>query len=435
MEEFKINENLIYMEFESDILCFNKLEELLNSGFTLEDSPYVSIKLKKDNLTIILSYTKLDRSMINEHILSNLKDLENTSVYKPNFNNSLLNVVEGIKNNYQSIDPKYDIDYKLFDKKYDNYIILILDGLGTNILEGNMKENSFLRSHFYKNISAIYPSTTAAATTSIKSGKTPLETGWTGWQNYFKELNRNIVLFNGMNYYTREKGDKTAFDLNPYDPFFKDLNVKASIVEPDFKKNKSFKHTLKKSLKGLKNGDSIQYVYDGQPDTSLHHLGDFNKSIRKLLKKYDRYIKWYSKKLPKNTLLMISADHGHKDVKPIALYSCNLITSLLERPISNDARCATFKVKENEKELFKDRFNKLFGSIYDLYDSKDARLLIGNKEDIESNRTSDNLADFVAVAKSEFYFEFFESPFKFKSHHAGYTKDEMEIPLIVYRKE
>ncbi|UKI50367.1 MAG: hypothetical protein L6U99_02720 [Clostridium sp.] len=37
---------------------------------------------------------------------------------------------------------------------------------------------------------SIYPSTTAAATTAAISGLAPLESGWTGWQNYVKEINQ-----------------------------------------------------------------------------------------------------------------------------------------------------------------------------------------------------------------------------------------------------
>ena len=116
----------------------------------------------------------------------------------PNYKNeSVINIISGIRKNY-GYRPLNEYDKSLFNKKYKNIIYLLLDGLGTNILNDSLKEDSFLRTNYYKTINAIYPSTTAAATTSAKSGLYPLESGWTGWHNYIKEANKNLILFTGM---------------------------------------------------------------------------------------------------------------------------------------------------------------------------------------------------------------------------------------------
>ena len=69
-----------------------------------------------------------------------------------------------------------------------------------NVLNDNLSINGLFNKNLFTKLNCVFPSTTAASTTSIISGLTPLESGWTGWENYIKEFNRNIVLFSGENY-------------------------------------------------------------------------------------------------------------------------------------------------------------------------------------------------------------------------------------------
>ena len=49
-------------------------------------------------------------------------------------------------------------------------------------------------------------------------------------------------------------------------------------------------------------------------------------------------------------------------------------------------------------------------------------------------RLSDFLADFVAIAKTDYTFALKEKALEMKSNHAGITGEEMIIPLIVLKK-
>ena len=74
---------------------------------------------------------------------------------KPDFNNCILNVTASIMNKYQ-IKSKFStisiIDEKIMNSKHIFFIIL--DGLGKNIIENNLDENSFIK----KNIAKWIPS-------------------------------------------------------------------------------------------------------------------------------------------------------------------------------------------------------------------------------------------------------------------------------------
>lgn len=402
---------------------FEVLNNYLKNGFIIIDSPFLCLKLKKDEEIVILNFNNLSA--------------KECTVLCPSFNNTQMNLVAGIIKNYGGIS-NLEIDNKIFDKKYKNTIILLLDGMGMNILENFNKlyPNNFLSKNFYKKVNSIYPSTTAASTTSIKTCKVPLETGWTGWNNWIREIDRNVILFNGDDYYSSDKGFINGFNIMPYKYYFSNLNVLGGIVEPEFKnKDYTFKDTLDRSLKNISNGIVTQYVYDETPDKELHVFGTNCEDIYKKLYNYSCQIEEFYNKLPLDTLLIITADHGHIDTIDFNLFDDFILNGMLERKPSNDTRCLTFKVKKEYMERFSRYFNSVYGKIYKLIDSKEAiRLGYFGQTDNISNRIDDFLADYVALATSNIYLCTTEKALGKKSNHAGITKEEMEVPVFILRK-
>ena len=402
---------------------FKTLSNLMNDGYQVLESKFPYLKLSKENDIVELDL-EIPRPLKKE-------------IVKPNYDNSLINIIDSIKSNYGKTS-KYKIDNNIFDKQYKNTVILILDGMGKNILDEFAKRypNNFLSKHLYTYLTAIYPSTTACATTSIKSGLLPIETGWSGWANYFKEVDKDLVLFNGTDYYTGQNYNINAYTVLPYKPYFETLNIKGTYVEPDFSlNNHKLEDVLSKCLSNFTKGIQTMYVYDTEPDGMLHKLGTLNNEIYKTLNKYSKQIEKFYKRLPSNTLLLISADHGHIDSTNIKFYLDEYLYSMLTRKPTNDSRCLTFKVKENKKDEFKSYFESIYSYVYDLY-SKDEFLDAGfmGQSETMPPRLSDFLADFVAIAKTDYTFALKEKALEMKSNHAGITGEEMIIPLIVLKK-
>ncbi len=402
---------------------FKILTDSLNNGFKIIDSKFPYLKLTNDIDEIELDLN-LEKPIIKE-------------IVKPDYNNSLVNIINSIRSNYNK-DTNYEIDKCLFDKYYKNTIILILDGLGKNILDEFSKRypSNFLAKYLYKYLVAIYPSTTACATTSIKSGLLPYETSWTGWANYFSEVDKDLVLFNGRDYYTDEQYEICAYDIIPQKTYFDDLDVKGAAIEPDFsKKSHELADVLNQCLDKINKGYNTFYLYDTEPDGLLHKFGTKDKDIYKTLNKYSKQIEKFYQKLPSNTLLMISADHGHIDNINIKFYLDRYLYSLLERRPTNDQRCLTFKIKDGKKEEFKTYFNAVYGSIYNLYSKEDFinEGFVGFSK-TKGKKLDDFLADFVCIAKSNYTLSLKEKALTMKSNHAGITSEEMIIPLIVLKK-
>ena len=55
-------------------------------------------------------------------------------------------------------------------------------------------------------------------------------------------------------------------------------------------------------------------------------------------------------------------------------------------------------------------------------------------EKIKNSIVTDNIGDFIAIAIKNTCLRYNQKGKVFKTYHAGITKDEMEVPLIVLKK-
>ncbi len=430
MEEYQ-KEDYRLLLCSDEIEFYNEYTNLLNLGYNPIKPLHLSILLNKDSDNVLLSYELKDNID-----LIKLDNFNNEyKITKPGIISIINSIKKNYNNDYQLDEDELAIYNELFDKSYDNVILLILDGLGSNVLAKNVANDSFLVKHKIKDIEAPFPSTTAAALTTIKSGLLPIESGWTGWHNYFKELNRSIILFNGIDYYTKEPTMVTGYDKMPYKMFYEELSVNGYSIEPDFKNSKgNINEVLSISKKYLKhNGKQIQYVYWTNPDGIMHEYGTYSDEAKICLLDINKKLEKYINCLPKNTLLIITADHGHTPVKPIRLYECKGLMNTLERLPQNDARCVSFKIKDGMEDLF-NKYFMLFEGIYCKINKEEAYNYLGYKYASRVNeRIDDFIGDCLAVTSNDYYFMFKDDDFIMKSHHAGNSIDEMVVPLIVFR--
>ena len=113
----------------------------------------------------------------------------------PDYDNCIANLACSMMKHFgvEPPNPTLPLVDGLLDKRYKNVVVLLLDGMGNNIIEANLAPDGFFRSHLAGTYSSVFPPTTVAATTAMDSGLFPVQSAWLGWTGYFPEIDRNVV--------------------------------------------------------------------------------------------------------------------------------------------------------------------------------------------------------------------------------------------------
>lgn len=370
--------------------------------------------------------------------------MENIKVVYPDYSNCSLNMTSAILNHY-GLKCEYAPSQELLEelsKDYETVVLMILDGMGTYIMKDNLKEDNFIKDYKVKDMTSVYPSSTVPSTTSILTGKSPNETGWLGWQQYFAKYNRNIVMFMGNDFYKNE--DVKGFNAKEELPT-KELcellsdKVKTYEIYPSFRKGgvKTFKEMTNRILKyGNEEGKKFIYAYYDEPDHSMHHYGSRSDQVKKLLSIMDSKLRRLYRRMNDKTLIIISADHGQRDVKYFRLNDYKDFMDTLERLPSNEGRAAALKIKSGKKEQFLEQFNLHFKDYFKLYSKeelKNSKLLGLGKS---NSRLDEFIDDYFMVSISDYniYYDTGDIDFLLIGHHGGLTIDEMMVPMILLHK-
>ena len=115
-----------------------------------------------------------------------------------NYKNTIVNFTAALMKNYNlptTYEPSALVEF-LLSKRYKHVVLMVLDGLGKNIIEANCNNGSILKTHQIMNLNSVFPPTTVAATTTFTTGLAPIESGWLGWHLYLNNEDPSITLFN-----------------------------------------------------------------------------------------------------------------------------------------------------------------------------------------------------------------------------------------------
>lgn len=355
---------------------------------------------------------------------------------KPDFNNCILNVTSSIMNRfneaskYQSIK---EVDELIKNSKHVFFVVL--DGLGKNIIEEHLYENSFIRRNLLKWITSVYPPTTVAATTCCLSGVAPGESGWVGWHQYFIDIKKDVVVF--KNTYAYEEGSpdfSVSEKYIPYTPFYEKFkNVQCEELYPDFREGgfSKFRLMCKRMVEISKlDYPTYTYCYWTNPDSLMHVCGIKHNAVRKVINDLDKQLEKAFSKCGESTSIIMIADHGLVDIEDIILSDYPDFVETLEILPSLESRATSFKVKDRVK--FEELFEKYFSQYFKLY-TKEEFIKEGYLGEIV-DKALPFLLDYVSVATSHYAFSYQKGDMKMKAAHAGGLEEEMMIPLVVVSK-
>jgi predicted AlkP superfamily pyrophosphatase or phosphodiesterase len=357
----------------------------------------------------------------------------------PDYSNSLVNLASSILKHYgaEYRHPSLPVFDKLLMNNYKNVVVLLFDGMGTDALEHHLDTESFLRKHLITDISSVFPPTTTAATTSIESGLTPAEHGWIGWCLYFKEIDKLVNIFPN----TIKGSDDAAADYHvagtilPYRKVISRINetgnAKAYSVSP-FGTNKVTKlDELFAEVLRLCNQDGRKYIYSywEEPDVTMHLSGSYDNNVTLLLQDINDRIEKLCTDL-EDTLVIVTADHGHINTKYKILTDYPELLNMMERPASIESRAACFFIKDEYMNLFADEFHRVMGDDFLLLSKQEIKKSKIFGYGIIHPRFEDFIGDYIAIALSDKGIVYSEQSRQYASNHAGMTKQEMMVPFI-----
>ena len=195
---------------------------------------------------------------------------------------------------------------------------------------------------------------------------------------------------------------------------------------------------IKEKLEIKSSKKKFMYVYNTEPDSTMHVKGcDSNESKKLIIERNNKLEEFFNKNIDKETIVIITADHGHINCENIFLKNNSDIKELMEKNIYIENRCPMLKIKEGKKDLFKELFNKYFGEYFYLLSNEEIKnkKIFGKINYKEHELFNDSLGDFIAINKNNNNKALLDdNDFIMKSAHGGISDDEIYIPLIVLSK-
>lgn len=261
------------------------------------------------------------------------------------------------------IKTKTSLPYEMVLQKneYDDInkiILLIIDGFGFNQWLRYYKHNKFFarltQEGTFFPITTVFPSTTANAITTINTGLTPQEHALPEWFVYFKEIDQIIntihfkplgsqqndellglgvdpdILYSGNTLYQTLNEEKiktfTFIDESMAQSTYSGLIFKGSTIMPAIN-NSDLLGNLRKHLEKTE-GPAYYYIYLGNLDAVAHKYGPHTEqykteleSLNSMLKK--ELIEKIEQKTAKDSLLIVTADHGQLNIDPKKTFYLN----------------------------------------------------------------------------------------------------------------
>lgn len=108
------------------------------------------------------------------------------------------------------------------------------------------------------------------------------------------------------------------------------------------------------------------YAYWEYPDCLMHNRGSYSSFITENIKELEHKVKKMCKGLS-DTLLIITADHGHRNTDYYVLSDYPELFSMLKRPTSIEARATAFYIKDENLDNFPIEFKNNFADEFLLY--------------------------------------------------------------------
>ncbi len=359
---------------------------------------------------------------------------------KPESYGGILEVSAAIRDYYgleHSADCDPAVSAWLREHQFRCVIALLVDGMGISIMKRHLKEQSFFMRHTVKEITTVFPPTTTAATTSFLTGKYPCETGWLGWNQYFREINDELILFRDTGQYSGKIYPDHAWKALPVTYICDELNRKnicARSFWPEWAGTDgahTYHQLMERTLGAAENPEvRMIYTYWDVLDTCMHVNGPFSSITKRVLENIEHETERMAQALPEDCGLLVIADHSQVEVRHYVIDDDDEFCSYLSQTPTVEARCISLCIKPEKKEAFRTYFNKKFGNAFLLLDHDEVIRQGWFGKGTPHPRFEEFIGDYIAIALGPLQLDFIRGKDTHGSHAGGMASEAM-IPLIL----
>ncbi|WP_394896370.1 alkaline phosphatase family protein [Clostridium paraputrificum] len=387
----------------------------------------------------------------------------------PDYNGkNFINIINSIKHNY-GINDGITLENKKIKKvllNKEKVVFILVDAFGWKFYKGIREDSKFFKEirkyGIEEKITSQFPSTTTAHVTSVVTGKDVSTHGFFEWFTYDSKIDEVFTPFL-FDYEGKE-------EILPKDNLFKELKengVSSTIITPSYINNSYYSRELFKDgkvkgyesveemfnilLQGIKKdkGKNFYYIYYPQIDSIGHEYGMSSYKayfeINNFIKALDNFYNNVLDEGVNEGTFILSADHGQMEIKD-KIYLNELIPNIEEYMIKDSKGKSIVPVGYNRdmflyikeefetyvyqflKEKLKDK-----GEIYLVKDLIDKGIFINPSETFLSR--VGNIVIIPYDGYGVWWYEKGKYEISLKGSHGGLTKDEMEIPLLIYNFE
>ena len=360
----------------------------------------------------------------------------------PDYGNSGLNLISSIAG-HLGVPPVHPTlpraDELLQGKRYQNIVVMLFDGMGVDLLRHALPEGGFLMDHLDRPLSAVYPSTTTNATSCIECGLSPREHGWIGWTLFFPQLGQPVDIF------PNQTDGRPAADYHVADRFiprpliFPRITAagqaEACCVSPFGNPKVDRLDEWLSTILSLCRDEKRRYVYAywPEPDHTMHELGCYDPAVLRFVQRMDREIEALCRKLPDDTLVLLTADHGLIDGEFHYLEDHPALDRMLLHDPTVESRAVSFHVRPECRAAFPAAFREVFGDHFLLIPG-DAFIRDFLGDGPVCPAVYDFVGDYMALATDAWCIAARRGDHCMRGVHAGLTPQEMTVPLIVAKQ-
>ncbi|MEX2246600.1 MAG: alkaline phosphatase family protein [Dehalococcoidia bacterium] len=336
----------------------------------------------------------------------------------------------------------------------DHHVFILADGLGMNLLE-SQPAGAFLRPHVAMELQAVFPSTTAAAITSIATGLWPAEHAVPAWWTYLPDHGVTATILPFIERFSQRPLQELG--VRPDDA------LPAQVTLPRFTSDvcaymprtiagstytRYFRGgTACRAYDGLGRAveaiaDRIRsatrrtysYLYIPSIDAAEHLFGVASHQAREALEAVDRAVARLAELVATRARIVLSADHGLLDVPRERVHIARRDDDLMRHlaaPPYGEPRVPMFTVRDGCAEAFAACFRRQYGETFALLtvDEADELRLFGPEPLAPETRR--RIGGFLALCANPDVLVYEPPDEIMRGYHAGLTAEEMRIPLVI----